>query len=390
MPKKLLPGSASKGSKANHRAVGAQLHTAHDELRHLLQTSTPERKWQQFFAANPFVLSRSLPLQLLPCDIAPLGRPGKSEPDFVIYPGSSRSHRNYGLIELKTPSARILNEPRRHILKFSAVAETAMAQLNRYDQDYDLFSPVTRAMSFSSPSHLFVIMGTSGEIEKLDADLKRQLRSLLAGRARILTFDELVQSYSQTLPPRVSVLVPNRSEIAAPEGAFIEFVGRRLPMVSFDSTGFQLQLALGEKYFQSFVGNIHQARSIALSPFGKANSNPRVYMATSMETAMSEARSWLRDRPTNELPPDRVLFREVMYSTKGNLCDARELFPTRERTYLSNYDLSQHLGQFLVENGVDGVLYPSRFGPGDCICIFRPACIQREYKGRYIRLDELP
>jgi hypothetical protein len=189
----------------NHR----ELRDAQDLFDALLRTETSEAQWQTFFAKNPFTLSRSLPLKLAPCDILPLGRPGRSEPDFVLFPGSPNSLPIHGLVELKTNYARILSNPRRKILKLSESASTAVAQVRSYDQKYDEFSPVPRALSLSGRSHLFVIIGMRHELEKLGGALGSELSPKLLEDVRLLTFDELAENFNRTLPSVTSILVPN-------------------------------------------------------------------------------------------------------------------------------------------------------------------------------------
>jgi len=110
-----------------------------------LSRSTSGPQWQSFFSANPFVLSRSLPLRLEPCDILPLGRPGRS---------------------------------------------AAIKQLRAYDRDYDLYAPIKRYVFFSSAPHLFVVMGTQQEIvdSSTHADLLAQIRDLIPTNIRFLGF----------------------------------------------------------------------------------------------------------------------------------------------------------------------------------------------------------
>ena len=189
----------------------AELRNARAEFRDLLSRSTRESIWQSFFSANPWVLARSLPLRLLPCDIWPLGRPGLSEPDFLIYPGSQRSFPTHGLIEIKTPASRITTVVRRNVLSLTRDAAGAIRQLQTYDRNYDVFSPVKRCISFSSASHLFVIMGTGREIGHLYGlpELFTQLNQLIPGNVRFLGFDELLRLYEKGVPMQSFMLVPS-------------------------------------------------------------------------------------------------------------------------------------------------------------------------------------
>jgi hypothetical protein len=190
------------------------LHAARAEFRDLLSRATPESTWQAFFAANPFVLSRSLPLRLEPCDILPLGRPGRSEPDFVIYPGSNIAVPIHGIVELKTHSARVTTVTRKNVLSLTRDAATAIGQLRIYDRDYNLFSPIKRCTSFSSASHLFVVMGMWEEIADLykRPDLIAQISDLFPPNVRLLCFDELLKTYEAGIPLRSFVLLPNATQ----------------------------------------------------------------------------------------------------------------------------------------------------------------------------------
>src|ERR1051326_9155833 len=112
----------------------AELRIARDRFADILKREgSLEREWQQLFTEVPFILSESLPLRLKPSQIVPLGRPGRSEPDFVFYPDpSAGAISSYGVIELKRPSTSILSAPRRQVLKLSSDAETAHAQAKLY------------------------------------------------------------------------------------------------------------------------------------------------------------------------------------------------------------------------------------------------------------------
>jgi hypothetical protein len=188
----------------------AELRAARFDFRELLAGSTAEPVWQRFFAENPFVLSRSLPLRLQPCDILPLGRPGRSEPDFVIYPGSATSGINYGIVELKRHSASITAKGRRNIVTLSGDAALGVRQLQVYDQSFDLYSPVKRCFALSSASYLFVVMGRKEELDVLCANrnIASQVLQLLPPGIRLLTYDELLANYDAGLSQRSFILTP--------------------------------------------------------------------------------------------------------------------------------------------------------------------------------------
>lgn len=193
------------------KPTDAELRAARADFRELLSRATPEAQWQTFFSANPFVLSRSLPLRLETSDILPLGRPGRSEPDFLIYPSSHLSIPTHGLVELKTNSARVTTRTRKNILSLTRDADTAVRQLQVYDRDYNSFSPVKRCVSFSSGSHLFVVMGMRQELLDLSSlpDLVGQIPDLFPSNVRFLGFDELFKAYESAVPLRSFILMPD-------------------------------------------------------------------------------------------------------------------------------------------------------------------------------------
>ena len=72
----------------------SQLDAAVERFVDLLRGELPkEVEFQRLFTEYPFILSRALPLRVEPNEIIPLGRPGKSEPDFLAFPrGAARSN----------------------------------------------------------------------------------------------------------------------------------------------------------------------------------------------------------------------------------------------------------------------------------------------------------
>ncbi|MEX2745981.1 Shedu anti-phage system protein SduA domain-containing protein [Rhizobium mongolense] len=185
-----------------------QSKNARDDFRWMLKTKHSEPIWQKFFAANPFILSEGLPLKLMPTHIIPLGRPGKSEPDFLIHPGDDPSASSHGVLEIKTPQTKIFTLQRKGLIGLTRDAATAYTQVKKYDQDYDLFAPKPRAFTFGTRSHLFIIMGQSSELLGYEAALRPDIENLLGREARLLAFDELFESFSRSVPPDVFVLHP--------------------------------------------------------------------------------------------------------------------------------------------------------------------------------------
>jgi hypothetical protein len=183
-----------------------------DRFDQLLRHGRREEEFQRLFADHPYILSTALPLRVEPCDIRPLGRPGRSEPDFIIYPAARTPTSGYGVIELKRPDSRILTEPRKGLLILSRDARTALAQGESYRQDL-LSDPVLvdeRLLALGNRAHVFVIMGMSTELTtKLGGDIyERQLAGQLPTHCQLIPYDTLFRAFNATVPPRITILVP--------------------------------------------------------------------------------------------------------------------------------------------------------------------------------------
>jgi hypothetical protein len=196
------------------RPTASRLLEARDEFRALLdEAESTEDAWQRFFAANPFVLSMSLPLRLRPEDIVPLGRRGRTEPDFVFYPRHLDPAPFYGVIELKRPSTRIATRVRVNTAVLSRDAATAIGQAEAYAQrltDHIPHLSPTMPLFVGNRLHAFVILGLSEELStKLGVDLT--LSSIAGGLPpgfQLIPFDTLLQMFESELPPSIHVLVP--------------------------------------------------------------------------------------------------------------------------------------------------------------------------------------
>jgi len=184
----------------------AKLRRAQEEFAHHLSNETTEPIWQRFFAANRFVLSRSLPLKLLPCDVLPLGRPGKSEPDFILCPGSPESESLHGIVEIKTNTSRIVRRARRNVLTLSSDATTALRQALKYDQTYDDYAPIRRAVTLESANYLFVIMGQAKDIDPVVGELWEDFHELMRLPVRFVAYDDLFRSFSKSVPKPLLLL----------------------------------------------------------------------------------------------------------------------------------------------------------------------------------------
>jgi formylglycine-generating enzyme required for sulfatase activity len=191
----------------------ATLQNAREHFRALLERRTKEAEWQRFFAENPFVFSMSLPLRLDPSDIISLGRPGRSEPDFVFYPQSVRPAPFFGVIELKRPDTKIFTVTRKNLAVLTSDAQTAIRQAQTFAKNPGALVPIEHPQStlfLGNNAYLFVIMGMSSDLTlKFGTEIYNEtMRQALPGNLRILRYDELLASFEKVVPPRVLFLVP--------------------------------------------------------------------------------------------------------------------------------------------------------------------------------------
>ncbi len=188
--------------------------------RLLRKPKSREPEWQSFFKRHPYVFSRSLGLCLNPGDFYALGRPGKSEPDFVFYPEETTIAPSYGVIELKRPTSKILTLPRRNIVTLSRSAATAVSQGLVYSEELARRMHLEPRLSLvlGNSTLVFVIMGLTEDLRvKLATDLVHdQVRSLLPSNCRIVPYDTLFEYFSRTIPPAIIALSPI-SDGALPE-----------------------------------------------------------------------------------------------------------------------------------------------------------------------------
>lgn len=204
--------------RATHMVLGGpsdrDLSLARDEFRSLLDVATVESQWQGFFARHPYVLSRSLPFRLEPTDIVPLGRPGRTEPDFIFYPRRTKRALYYGVVELKKPSTKIVSLTRKNVAILSRNAETAIQQALEYSDDISQLAPDLAdapTVFLGNRSHIFVVMGMSQEIsEKLSVEMYRDMiEKRLPKNLQILPYDTLLEQFESTIEPRVYILTPS-------------------------------------------------------------------------------------------------------------------------------------------------------------------------------------
>ena len=178
----------------------------------MLEDETREPEWQKFFAKYPYVLSESLPLRIEPENLHALGRPGKSEPDFIFYPTKEQFQTIYGVIELKRPNMRILRAPRKNILRLSSDAQTALAQAEFYIQELGRQYKVNKYNMLALGNELlaFLILGLSNELANKVTNeiLKKQYHKLLPQGFRLIPYDTLLKIFESRIPPQLYYIVP--------------------------------------------------------------------------------------------------------------------------------------------------------------------------------------
>lgn len=215
---------------ANRRPSRRDLWNARDAFRDLLDRNTTERQWQQFFAMYPFVFSLSLPLRLDPQDIVPLGRPGRSEPDFIFFPHAERFPSFYGVIELKRPRSKIMTAVRSNLAIPSRDAATAIEQARLYARSIPMLAAIGKDegslfLGHTGSAFLFVIMGMNAELaQTLAGELYREhLARQLPENLRLIPYDDLLERFEARVPPRILVLRPAIALVPAPAVTSFEF-----------------------------------------------------------------------------------------------------------------------------------------------------------------------
>jgi hypothetical protein len=201
----------------------------------------------------------SLPLRLEPADLVPLGRPGRTEPDFVFYPKNTGPVPYYGVIELKKPTTALVTVTRKNAAILSRDAETAIQQISSYAADIAKYAPTVLSgapVFLGNRAHMFVIMGLSRDIsQKLSTDIYRDMvAKRLPGNLQLLPYDTLLQLFESQLPPRCYFLMP---DIAAPADT------REDLMVRIQETWaivFGIATRYGERNRESFARSAHGYR----------------------------------------------------------------------------------------------------------------------------------
>lgn len=178
----------------------------------MLKKNTKEHAWQMFFTKYPYVLSESLPLRLERKNIRPLGRPGKSEPDFIFYPTEDQFQTIYGVVEIKRPDTPILYKPRKNVLRLSGDAQTALAQAKQYAEELgrSIYDNRYQMLALGNELHAFLILGLSNELaQKVTSEiLKKQYDKLLLPGFRLIPYDTLLKIFESRIPPQVYCIFP--------------------------------------------------------------------------------------------------------------------------------------------------------------------------------------
>ncbi len=189
-----------------------ELEEARRQFERLLTGPSSEKDFQGLFTRCPYLLSRSLPLRVESHDIRPLGRPGRSEPDFVFYPRETSVISSFGVIELKRPDTRLITEPRKGLIILTRDTTTAITQATVYARDLEreLVSRFRTNVIVGNRSYLFIIAGLTNELaSKSRSDTgTAQLQDLVPPGCHIIPYDELLARYEATLPRQAIILTP--------------------------------------------------------------------------------------------------------------------------------------------------------------------------------------
>lgn len=190
----------------------SDLRRARDEFVHLIESSAPERSFQELFSRYPYIISEALPVRVSPFDIVTMGTPGKSEPDFIFYPRSTDSVGEFGVIEIKRPDSIIATMTRKNIVTLSRDAETAISQCQHFLHTLDLnaLAKPKASLMLGVKGHIFVIMGLSDQLYKilLDDLMMQQLERRIPANCRLLPYDTILENFTRKTAGRVHLVVP--------------------------------------------------------------------------------------------------------------------------------------------------------------------------------------
>jgi Domain of unknown function (DUF4263) len=201
--------------------TGGELNEALKRFGDLLGRDSRESAFQQLFADCPFIFSRTLPLRFEPSEVIPLGRPGRSEPDFVVFPSEGRPLGSYGIIEIKRPDTKLfVRPPRVGTLELAKDLRTAITQSRLYEErsvPRQLEYGNERVVMLGIRSEIFLISGLSRELAAaLSSELyDGQLLEKLPHNCKLIPYDTLFESFRATVPPRLLSLRPGLPLVAA-------------------------------------------------------------------------------------------------------------------------------------------------------------------------------
>ncbi len=190
----------------------SELHEARQYFESLLTKKAKENQFQQLFTTHPYIFSRSLPLQIEPTDIVPLGRPGISEPDFIFYPKKRNQLYSHGVIELKRPSTKLITTPRKDLIILSRDAATAVSQSYNFSviNNSELYTNPQQNLIIGNNSYVFIIAGLSEELysKTRTPNFLEELNKLVPPGCSIIPYDVLLEMYSSGIPPLSYILRP--------------------------------------------------------------------------------------------------------------------------------------------------------------------------------------
>jgi hypothetical protein len=189
--------------------TGHELRQAQKRLERLIGTNAVEAEFQQYFAQHPYVFSRSLPLRLTPADFHSLGRPGRTEPDFVFYPQVYHEFPLYGVIELKRPGTPIAHFSRKNVLQLSSDARTAVLQAQEYLSSGPLIMRPDQILVLGNRAVAFIVLGLSETIaEKVAKEVfRKQINNQMPANIQLIPYDMLLSQFHSTVPS-LFLLVP--------------------------------------------------------------------------------------------------------------------------------------------------------------------------------------
>ncbi len=355
------------------------LRAALEQFEYLIaQPNTIEPTWQKFFARYPFVFSMGLPLKLSPADIQPMGRPGRTEPDFLIFPGEDQPYGLHGIIEIKRHTDRVLKSEREsaarpgtRLIELTSHAQTAVAQLHDYNDSFETFAPQQQAtIGLSSANYLFLIMGSAHEIAELDPILKRRIHQDLKF-AKLLGFDELLERYRQEVPPMAYLLQPSpmlwsMEDIARLLGPRLPYSKRlyRLVQAPFSLDGSIDLLDAPFQFVPPFDTRFRPAQV------------PAIYGAENPQIAQAETAYHLNKLgATGAVGMGEEHYSLIEFQFEGSITDIPNTLQHRAMLKPDDYSQSVRLANAAIGEKRDAIRYPSPRAGGHVLAIYSRASV---------------